>query len=549
MSAPGGPSFSRREFLVAAAAAGLAACSGDDSGGSASRASTTAARATTTTAPSVPVPPLPGNPFTLGVASGDPLADRVMLWTRLAIDPAAEQPIEPVDAPVQWEVATDERFGTVVARGTAVTGPDLGHAVRVDATGLEPDRGYFYRFHLGDYTSTVGRTRTSPDPRTDNRVLRFGVTSCNAWPGGYYTVYERLANDDDLQFLLFLGDYIYELAAGNVRQHGLPPATTLDEFRRFYAVHRADPQLQAAHAAHPWIVTWDDHEVEDNYAALEPGGIGLGIDPEAAATFAAKRAAAYRAWWEQMPVRAEPPDAQGSMRIYRSFDLGRLARLLVVDDRQYRSSIPQGEGEGNLPRPFGGGPHLEGAFDPDATMFGPEQEAWITEQLTSSPAVWNLFGQQTLMAQCDRAPDDPNKGFSMDSWDGYVAPRNRLLGMVRDEGVENFVSLAGDIHTSAVADLLADYQEPGSPVVGTDLVAPSASSIELLQPPFVEGARANPHVKLYDIEQRGYLHCEVTAGELLASFRYVSTTAEPTATPVDGSRWRVAAGTPGATPL
>lgn len=530
--------LSRRRFLGGIAALGLAACSG---GGE--RSSSRPSGAPTTSR--VPVPRLADHPFTLGAASGDPLPDGVVLWTRLALDPSSEEPMPAVDVPVVWEVAHDERFARVVASGTEVTGPDLGHSIHADVRGLEPDRGYFFRFRVGDHVSAVGRTRTLPAPGARVETLRIAATCCQAYKSGYYTVYEQLAGDD-VACVLFLGDYIYELEPGNVRDHGLAPAQTLDEFRRFYAVHRADDKLQAAHLASPWIVIWDDHEVEDNYAALDPGGIGTMIDPDAAEKFAAKRAAAYRAWWENMPVRVPPPDGSGAMRIYRSFDFGALARVSVVDNRQYRTPIPTGEGEGNLPRPFGGGPQLPAAFDPDASFLGPEQERWLLGRIDTSAATWQVLAQQTLMAECDRAPDDPAKGYSMDAWDGYVSARNRLLGHVRDAGVANFVSIGGDIHTSAVTDLIADYKVDGSPVVGTEFIAPSASSVELLLPEYVEGARRNPHVKLYDTERRGYLRCTFAADRLVAEYRYVSTTAQPEASPVAGTTWEVEAGKPGA---
>lgn len=529
----------RRAFL-GGIAAGLAACSNGSRNGSPGLSS----GGSSTTSSSVPVPRLDRDPFTLGIASGDPRPDSVVLWTRLAIDPLGDEPMPDVEVPVTWEIATDERFADVVGHGVAITTPALGHSVHVDAGALEPDWGYWYRFRVGDHESQVGRTRTAPTPGTGLRSLSFAVTSCQAYPGGYYTSHRMLAGDD-VAFLVFLGDYIYELAAGDVRSHGLAPATTLAEFRRFYAAYKADADLQAAHAALPWIVTWDDHEVEDNYAGLEPGRLGAGDDPAGArAAFPAKRAAAYRAWWEHMPVRAAPPDAGGGLRIHRSFDFGDLARIVVVDGRQHRSPIP--DGDGNLPRFFGGGPQIAAAFDPAATMYGPRQEQWIHERLAGSSARWNVFAQQTLVAECDRSPDDPTKGYSMDAWDGYVAARNRLLGHVRDAGIRNFVSLGGDIHTSAVTDLLADYKDPGSPVVGTELVAPPTSSLELLAGDAAEGALRNAHIKLYDPHNHGYLRCTATPERLHAEFRYVSTIDEPAAVARAGTSWEVLDGVPGA---
>jgi alkaline phosphatase D len=490
-------------------------------------------------------PSLPADPFRLGVASGDPLSDSVVLWTRLATDPASPEPMPPVAVPVRWEVATDERFGKVVRSGERRTGPDLGHSVHVDARGLDAGREYFYRFRAGDYVSATGRTRTASDPGRRLNQIAFAVTSCQSYQAGYYTAYEQLSRDD-VAFVVFLGDYIYELPGGTVRQHDLPPSETLDEFRRHYAAHHADPQLQAAHAAAPWIVTWDDHEVEDNYAGLHPGALGIARVPDAESKFPAKRAAAYRAWWENMPVRAKPPGADGSMRIYRSFRFGDLITLAVVDDRQYRTPLPTagtGAGPGT---PSGGVPQLPAAFDPDGTILGKKQERWLERTLDRSHATWNFLGQQTQMAAVDQTPEDESNGYSADTWDGYVAARNRLLGHVEKARVRNFVTLGGDTHTSSVDDLRADYQQEGSPLVGTEFVAPPASSLESLAPQFVDGALRNPHIHLYDITNKGYLRCETTPSQLEADFRYVTTIQQAQAEPLAGTSWVVESGKPGA---
>jgi alkaline phosphatase D len=488
-------------------------------------------------------PALPADPFQLGVASGDPLPDAVVLWTRLAVDPMSPEPMPPVEVPVRWEVATDEQFRKVAGKGERTTGPDLGHSVHVDARGLDPGRDYFYRFRVGDYESPTGRTRTAPDPGRRLNKLAFAATSCQAYQEGYYTAYEQMSRDD-LAFVLFLGDYIYELSTGRVRTHGLPPADTLEDFRRHYAAHHADPQLQAAHAAAPWIVTWDDHEVEDNYAGRHPGELGIARVPDAEAKFPAKRAAAYQAWWENMPVRAKRPGADGSMRIYRSFRFGDLVALPVLDDRQYRTPLPTaGSGPGSPP---GGRPQLPAALDRNATILGKEQERWLRRTLDRSHAQWNVVAQQTQMAAVDLTPEDESNGYSGDTWDGYVASRNRLLGHVDKAKVKNFVTLGGDTHTSSVDDLRADYQKEGSPLVGTEFVAPPASSLESLAPQFVEGALRNPWIHLYDITNKGYLRVEATRSQLGSDFRYVTTTQQPQAEPMAGTSWVVESGKPGA---
>jgi alkaline phosphatase D len=524
--------ISRRAFIGGVLAFGVAACGETD-------IETPDCDASTEVTPEL------AYPFTLGVASGDPLPDGVVLWTRLTPMPTDPAAMPADDVTVAWELARDESFREVVQCGAFVTNVATGHSVHVDVRGLTAGTTYWYRFHAGAHTSPIGRTRTAPHPSASPETVRFAVACCQAYQSGYFTAYAHMAADD-LDFVLFLGDYIYELEASRAaRPHPFRPPQTLDEYRVFYGLSRSDPDLQGAHAIFPWIATWDDHEVEDNYAGLEPGAIGSGLDPNAAARFAAKRAAAYQAWWEHMPVRTGPPQ-NGGLQIYRDFIFGQLMHLVVVDDRQYRSAIPRGEGGGNLPRLFGGGPQLPGAFDPNATMFGADQEAWLEETLRTSSARWNVMAQQTIMAECDRAPDDPQKGFSMDAWDGYVVPRNRLLRTVHEAPVRNFVSIGGDIHTAAVTDLLSDYHVEGAPIVGSELLAPSISAIELLPPNFAEAALRNPHIHLYDTVHRGYLRCTLTAQALHAEYRYVSTTAAPESDITTGSAWVIDDGVAGA---
>jgi alkaline phosphatase D len=291
-------------------------------------------------------------------------------------------------------------------------------------------------------------------------------------------------------------------------------------------------------------MTWDDHEVEDNYAGLHAGELGKARDPDDAANFPAKRAAAYRAWWENTPVRAKPPGKDGSMRIYRSFRFGDLLTVPVADDRQYRT--PEAiEGRGPASPP-GGYPLLPAALDPNATILGKEQERWLQRTLDGSDAQWNVLAQQTQMAAVDKTPDDPSSGYDADTWDGYVASRNRLLGHVEKAKVKNFVTVGGDTHTSSVADLRSDYQKDGSPVVGTEFVAPPVTSPENSAQQYIDGALRNPHIHLYDTKSKGYLRVEATRPRLRAEFRYVTTVQQPQAEPMAGTSWVVESGKPGA---
>jgi len=532
----------RRQFLAGAAATvALAACSsGDDTIGGAGVATTAA----TTTAPPAD---LDGDPFSLGVASGDPRSDAVVIWTRLTVDPAAADggvPAEPV--PVHWEVAADEHFDEIVTDGIAPAEPDFGHSVHVDVVGLEPDTRLYYRFRSGGFQNQVGRARTLPAAGTATEELRFVVANCQAYQSGFYTAHEHLAVED-IDLVFFVGDYIYELEnTTDARPHGLEPMQTLDEYRAIYTLTHTDENLQAAHAAHTWICTWDDHEVEDNYAGLEPGRIGLEIDPDASATFPAKRAAAYQAWWENLPVRPGPP-VDGRLQIHQAVTYGDLATFAVVDDRQYRDPIPEGAEEGALPRPFGGGPQVAESFAADRSILGADQEAWLLDVLGSSDTRSNVLVQQSIVAEIDRRPDLDDAGYTLDAWDGYVASRNRILGFVADREVPGFVSVGGDIHTGAVADLRADYKVPDSAAVGAEFVAPSITATEIIGPEALSGSRANAHIHYYEPDRRGYLLCTVTPDAFEAQFRYVTTTAEPTADIEDGPTWKVDPDAPTAT--
>jgi alkaline phosphatase D len=528
--------LTRRGFLGGALAGLLSACTGGDGTGS---------RPTTT--PAVPAAPrLRSDPFTLGVASGDPLPSGLVLWTRLVPDPGAPDggmPDEPVD--VRWQIAVDDAFSEVVASGITTALPRYAHSVHVDVDGLAPGTTYHYRFDVGDRTSPTGRTRTAPAADAAVPAVRLAVANCQAYQSGFYSAYRHIA-EEEVDAVCFLGDYIYELEASReARVHGLDPPEDLAGFRALYGVYKSDPDLQAAHAAHPWIVTWDDHEVEDNYGGLRPGAIGVarGVTEDA---FRAIRAAAYQAFWEHVPLRGGPPGPDGSLRVYRDLRYGDLVTLAVLDDRQYRSPLLEGEGAGNLPRGLGGGPLLPGTFDESRTMLGDQQERWLHELLRASTTTWNVLVQQTVMAEVDRSPSDPARGFSMDAWDGYVAARERVLATVRDEDVPNLVSLGGDIHAAAVLDLYDTYRGDDRTLVGSELIGPSITSIELIEPAFLEGARSNPHVHLYEPDRRGYLVVDFARDEARGRFRFVSDALDPDATVETASTWVITAGSPGA---
>jgi alkaline phosphatase D len=519
MTSPSGPSstpnstFSRRRFLGLAAGAGLvvAGCSSGDGGGRSARATTSLATS----------PRLSGPPFTLGVASGDPLPDAVVLWTRLAPKPleGGGMPARPID--VAWEVADDERFADVVKRGTATASPADAHSVHVDVKGLEADRWYWYRFRAGGEISPAGRTHTSPAEGADVNRLSFAFASCHNWQDGYYTPYAHLA-DEDLQLVVFLGDYMYESGpdSSKVRQHNSVEPADLAGYRNRYGLYKSDANLQRAHASFPWIVTWDDHEVENNYAGVDNEG---GLTRE---QFLNRRAAAYKAYWEHQPLRTGPPNSP-ELTLYRGIKYGRLACFSVLDGRQYRS--PQPCGETVVLSDIG--PPCAGASDPAASMIGATQERWLFDELGGSDATWNVLAQQTVFTRFDVSAG-LGELYNFDQWDGYVASRQRILDFLADRKPSNPVVITGDIHASGAGELKRSFTDPESPSVGAEFVGTSiTSTFPESFVPIVEAAlRDLPYAKYFEGRRHGYVRCTLDANTWRSDYRYVSTTQEQTAT-------------------
>ncbi|MEU0563005.1 alkaline phosphatase D family protein [Dactylosporangium sp. NPDC006015] len=492
---------------------------------------------------------LPGHAgvFALGVASGDPLPDGVILWTRLlrAAGPPAARPVR-----VDWQVASDERFRDVVRSGHTVAVPQLGHSVHVDARGLRPGREYFYRFRALGELSPVGRTKTAPAPSADRGGLRFGIVNCQDFQNGYWPAYAGLAAED-LDVVLHLGDYIYEYdphSAYADRQHttpatpGLDQLRTLDDYRARHAQYKSDPLLQAAHAAFPWIVTWDDHETENNYASLTDEIDDTGGQHQSPEVFARQRVAAYQAYYEHMPIRANLKPGSADLRIFRRFDFGRLARINVLDTRQYRTDQP-----GGFPGDFG----LPGAgtANTGGTLTGEDQERWLARGLDHSPARWNVIAQQVMMSRV-RFPN-PTGGVppivaNLDQWDGYVPQRDRLLRHLVDAKVANPVVLAGDIHSTWLSELKLDFDRPEQPSVAVELTATSISSdfpIAFDGPLKAVNPTLNPHVRYFDGSKRGYLRCELNRYGWRTDARTVDTIASRTAPVSTSASYVIEAGT------
>lgn len=470
--------------------------------------------------------------FDMGVASGQPHAAGMVLWTRLT---GADLPDQ---VPVQWELAEDEAFRTVVARGTETALAADAHSVHAEPGGLKPAREYWYRFTALGQRSSAGRTRTAPEPGADVKRFDFLIASCQRWDVGHYAAW-RDAATLPLDAVLFLGDYIYEYASGPsaVRPtHTTGKVRTLADYRNRYALHKSDPHLQAAHAAAPWLLVWDDHEVDNDYATLQ----GQDLQPN----FAEQRAAAYRAYWEHMPLPKAARPTSGDMRIYGSLDWGRLARILLVDDRQYRS--PQA-----CPRPGKGGSNTVRASacpdlaDPRRSLLGPAQEEWLARSW-STDRPWNLLAQQTLMARFNwRSPADGGPEHWTDGWDGYAPSRQRLLDVVAQKKLPGAVVLGGDVHANYVASLKADFDRPDSAVVASEFCGTSISSLGLPQERLDAALPLNPHVLHGRSDQRGYVRFTLQPQQLHAELRVVADARKPDSAVQAGARFVVEAGRPG----
>ncbi|MFJ2258588.1 alkaline phosphatase D family protein [Streptomyces sp. NPDC087844] len=464
------------------------------------------------------------DPFTLGVASGDPQATSVLLWTRLAPTPyQADSGLPPERVVVHWELARDERFRHVVRRGATFAHPEFHHSVHVEVGHLDPDRVFYYRFKTGSWISETGRTRTAPSSRARVDELRFAAVSCQAYHDGYFTAYGHLA-EDDVDVVFHVGDYLYEYAvnsvggARNYTDRVLPDlfnheTITLEDYRLRYALYKTDPDLRAVHAAHPFVVTWDDHEIENNYADDIPEN---SVPPE---EFLLRRAAGYRAYWENLPLRRPQRPEGPDMRMYRRLNWGRLAQFDILDTRQYRSDQAYGDGA-DVP-----GPETD---DPARTITGAAQERWLLDGWQASRALWNVLPQQVIFSQRNFDLTVPSR-VSMDAWDGYRASRGRVLAGAKSAGVDNLMVLTGDVHVGYAFDIKDDFDDAGSRTLGTEIVTTSITSGRdgVERPANWETyMAANPHLKFYN-GRRGYTTVRLGQDDARADFKTVPAVTTP----------------------
>jgi len=468
------------------------------------------------------------DPFTLGVASGCPRPQSVVLWTRLTF-PQAEinmaNPFAPVEQPtehgpldVEWQLAEDENFSSVVQSGIAEATPDFAHSVHVEVEGLRPDRWYFYRFRSGNAESPVGRTRTAPALDAAASPFRFAFASCQQYEQGYYAPYRDMAARD-LDLVVHLGDYIYEMSwgANHVRDHVTGAPLLLYEYRDRYALYKSDENLKAAHAAFPWLITWDDHEVYNNYL-LDPG------EPESARrAFLERRRAAYQAWYEHMPVPPSLGRDFSSMRIYGNYQFGQMLDMAMLDLRQYRS--PGGAGTAR-------------------SMLGAEQENWLDRTLKAATAKWTVIAQQTLVSQRDTAAG-PEESFSDDTWDAYRESRSKLLSTLEASNIANPLIIGGDLHAYFAADVKRDFANENAPTLATEFVTGSISSDGPTEESIATVLTENPHIKYAEGRDHGYAMVELANSQAKVDFMVVSDRKDPDATTSNGAGFIVADGVPG----
>lgn len=446
--------------------------------------------------------PLGANPFTLGVAAGDPWSDGFVIWTRLAPRPLDEHGGMPMlQVPVLWEISEDEGFTRVVQRGKVIAIPELAHSVHVEVTGLRPHRHYWYRFATaGTDTSTIGRARTAPAANALVKQLRIGVGGCQHYEMGYFDAWGHLASEPDIDLIFHYGDYIYEYAAtplgprqhgGNtVRQHIGDEIYSIDDYRRRYAQYKCDAHLQAAHASCAFVASFDDHEVDNNWAgAFDQDG----TDP---AIFALRRSVALQAWYEHMPVRKAQFPTLGSITAFRRLDFGQLIRMHVLDTRSNRADQPCDDGKSRpCPRERLNAP----------TMLGPTQEAWLDEGLGSG-AIWNLLAQQVIAMPFDfRDAAAPDARFATDIWDGYGPARQRLKQSIRRHNLTNVIIATGDHHKHLVGQLPESDEALDGKSVAVEFLTGSISSDGNGKGPgpLQHYRKNNPHVALH-VDQRGY---------------------------------------------
>lgn len=435
------------------------------------------------------------------MASGYPTASGMVLWTRLlASNDAEASTIKHAAVPVTVEVASDERMKKVAYRGTHFATAEWAHSVHAEVNSLEPDRDYWYRFTAKGHQSVLGRTRTAPATATNVKHLRIAVASCQKYENGFFVAYRHML-DDDLQLIVHVGDYIYEYASregrDNVRWDNSGETYTLEDYRARYATYKSDPDLQAAHAACPWLVTWDDHEVTNDYAGESTYG-------ETGEPVLRRRAAAYRAYYEHMPLPSSAVPLGPYMQLYAQRNFGQLVRINMLDSRQFRSPLGCRGAEDT-----GGAASCKSLFDAARTKLGRQQEDWLDASLARTSARWNVLAQGTPMAHVD---GDPGEGiaYRRDVWDGYPAARQRILDTLANANVGNPIVLDGDIHAFQIANINRQANDLSTPIIASEFTTDSVTSGGVSQARLDINRQLNPNLLYNYSGERGYLRLDFT---------------------------------------
>jgi alkaline phosphatase D len=483
----------------------------------------------------------PAEPFSLGVASGDPTPDGAVIWTRLApspLDPDGGMPQVPVE--VSFEVAADDRFRQIVRAGKVMAQPDAAHSVHVELMGLDPGGQFFYRFQSGAATSPIGRFATAPAFTAELDRMRIAWASCQHYEQGFFTPYQDLvAQNPDL--VIHTGDYIYESSWGpQVRRHAVAEPYTLPDYRQAHALYKLDPDLQAAHAAAPWSFIWDDHEVDNDYAGDISEQPHVSVED-----FYARRVAAYKAFFEHQPLRRRSVVMpNGSMRIWTQGTYGNMANIFLTDGRQYRSPMAC-----PTPEDRGGNTILASCSelkDESRTYLGPQQERWLRSNFGRGPAKWNLLVQPTLFSPFRGSTIGDDPAVWSDGWDGYPAARKRLTNLMSQQKDSNPIVLGGDTHCYWVSDVKADYDDENAKPVGAEFVTTSITSLRGGYDRIKRGLPLNPHIKHFDNREHGYGLLDLYQDRAEVDLRVVKTPRARTgAAARSQAKFMVEAGNPG----
>lgn len=478
-------------------------------------------------------------PFSLGVASGDPVSDGFVIWTRLAPDPFDRASVPDATIPVIWEVARDPKMVAVVQRGEVLARRALAHAVHVELRGLTPGAPYWYRFRIaGGDASAVGQAWTAPQIGAALDNLRFAVASCQHYEQGYFTAYDFMVKDDP-KLIVHLGDYIYESSWGDpVRRHDGPEPLTLEEYRDRHALYKSEASLQRAHAHCPWLVTWDDHEVDNDYQALESE------DWQDPAAFVKRRAAAYQAYYEHMPLRRIAIPRASGMQLYQRSVFGDLVDIAMIDNRQYRSPAACRSKE------KGGGQvvtaECKELFEDGRSLLGADQERWLNGVFSRSKSVWTVVGNGEMFSRLFQKTKEGVEGWWTDDWNGFPTARERVIAAMTRAKVANPVFVTGDIHSFWVNDVKEDFRNPNSATIATELVGTSISSAGVPYDMFAKMLPDNPHIKFFDSRKRGYILCDAGRRALTADLRFVEDVRAVSTTGGSLAKFAVEAGKPGA---